>query len=569
MDSQNAPWLAFYGDVPKTLDYPNGSMCEAVLRAAEAHPKAVAYEFQGKKTSYEKFARKIEAAARAFVKAGVRKGDRVVICMPNTPQSVDSFYALNRIGAVPVMIHPLSAVGEIAFYIKSAESKAILVLDLFYEKVKEALCRTDFPVRVITAKVKDELSVPMSVLYPLTTKKKPPKPPKDGSVISYKDFLKAGRKEKLPEAFPSCDDTGVILFSGGTTGTPKGVLLSNFNINAMSVQTAAFSGFSMEGMRMLSVLPIFHGFGLGVGIHTPLIYGATCILVPTFSVKTYAKLIKSRKPNVVPGVPTLFEALLRTKGLEGYDLSDLRGVFCGGDPLSVGLKKKVDAFLKEHNAKVQIREGYGATECVAPSCLTPRDFYREGSIGIPYPDTFYTIADPRTNEELPPGTEGEICISGPTVMQGYMHNPEETANALRMHRDGRVWLHTGDMGEMDEDGFVYFRQRLKRLIVVSGYNVYPSQVENVIDAHPDVLCSCAVGVPDPYKMHRVKVYVVLKPGAEPSGKIREELLERCRKNIARFALPRDIEFLKELPRTRLGKVDYRRLEEAAKNEEKQ
>ena len=320
---------------------------------------------------------------------------------------------------------------------------------------------------------------------------------------------------------------------------------------------------------MLSVMPLFHGFGLGVGIHTPLINGGTCILVPQFTVKTYAKMIKKNKPTVIPGVPTLFEALLRTEGLEGVDLSFLQGVFCGGDSLSVELKKKVDAFLKEHNAKVQIREGYGTTECVTASCLTPRDFFREGSIGIPYPDVYYQIVDPKDDSELPPDTEGEICISGPTVMKGYLNNAAETAATLRTHAYGRVWLHTGDVGTMDNDGFIYFKQRLKRLIIVSGINVYPSQVENTIDAHPDVLLSCAIGIPDPYKMHKVKAFVVLRPGVEPSEKIKEEILEHCRKNISKYAMPREIEFRTELPKTLVGKVAYRKLEEeeAAKYEQ--
>ena len=242
-------------------------------------------------------------------------------------------------------------------------------------------------------------------------------------------------------------------------------------------------------------------------------------------------------------------------------MSFLMGVFSGGDSLSVELKRKVDAFLTAHHAKVQIREGYGTTECVTASCLTPKDYAREGSIGIPFPDTFYKIVAKDTIEEVAAGEQGEICISGPSVMLGYLDNPEETAQALRRHADGRIWLHTGDLGMMDTDGFVYFKQRIKRVIITSGYNVYPSQLENIIDGHEKVLLSCVIGVKDAYKIQRVKAFVVLRPGVEPSEAVKQELLEYCKQRIAKYAMPKEIEFRSELPKTLVGKVAYRVLEQ--------
>ncbi len=572
MNTPKAPWMKYYEGLPETLDYPNGSMYEAIKDYATKHNKlnSNAYEFQGKATTYSQFLDKLDKVAKAYKAIGIEAGDKVTVCMPNTPQGVDTFYALNRIGAVPAMIHPLSAVGEISFYVNISKSKAILVLDMFYEKVLEALKDVDHEVKVIVARIKDELPFPLNMLYPLTVKDKPaPLPKNDKNIIGWNEFISNGKRiSQLPNEFPSKDDTAVILFSGGTTGTSKGIELTNLNMNALGTQVAAGAGFSMEGLRMFSVMPLFHGFGLGVGVHTALINGGTCILIPQFTVKTYARDVKKYKPTVIVGVPTLFEALLRSEGFD-FDLSFLDGVFCGGDSLSVELKKKVDTFLKEHNAKIQIREGYGTTECVTASCLTPHDFYREGSIGIPYIDVYYQICDPNTDEELPFGTEGEICISGPTVMKGYLNNKAETASTLRTHDDGRVWLHTGDLGTMDEDGFVYYKQRMKRLIIVSGVNVYPSQVENAIDAHPAVLLSCAIGVPDPYKMHKVKAFVVLRQGVEPSDKIKEEILEYCKKNISRYGVPKEIEFRTELPKTLVGKVAYRQLEEEEEEKYKQ
>ena len=285
--------------------------------------------------------------------------------------------------------------------------------------------------------------------------------------------------------------------------------------------------------------------------------------MPTFNGKTYADMLKKKKPNFIAGVPTIFEALLHIPGLDKLDMSFLLGMFCGGDSLSVELKKKIDAFLKAHNAGIQVREGYGLTECVTASCLTPKDEYREGSIGIPFPDTVYGIVKPGTDDFLLPGEEGEIVLKGPTVMLGYLKNPEETERTLRVLSDGDTWLYTGDRGTMDGDGYVYFRQRLKRMIITNGYNVYPSRLENVIDSVPEVAYSCVIGVKDPRRMQRVKAYVVLRDGVEASDAMKEKIMETLRRHVAAYALPRELEFRPELPKTLVGKVDYRTLEAEA------
>lgn len=565
-----APWRAYYGNTPASLDYPRLTMYQMVAETAKKYPKTLAYTFMGKGTTYEEFVQRIDRAAKGLVKLGIRKGNRVTICMPNTPQALDCFYALNRIGAIPNMIHPLSAAQEIAFYLNVSHSKAVLTLDQFYGKVAEILPQLDDDCKVIIAKIADELPFPLSVLYPMTkAARQVPKLPKKGYTL-WTDLTSSGKDVTLPKDTGKANDCGAILYSGGTTGTTKGIMLSNLNFNALGLQTIAASGFqSIAGMKMLSIMPVFHGFGLGIGIHTVLIGGATCILVPQFSIKEYANILIKQKPQLIPGVPTLFEALLRADGLQDADLSFLKGIFSGGDSLSPELKKKVDAFLKEHGCTEQIREGYGTTECVTASCLTPKDYARSGSIGVPFPDTYYKIVKVGTTEEVEPNTEGEICVSGPTVMLGYMDNPTETAQTLRRHFDGRVWLHTGDLGFMDQDGFVYFRQRIKRMIITSGYNVYPSQLENIIDGHEKVLLSCVIGVKDDYRGQRVKAYVVPMPGVEPTEELKKNILDYCSHHIAKYAMPRELEFRKELPKTLVGKVAYRVLEEEAAEQEHQ
>ena len=560
--SASAPWRAYYGNTPASLDYPHMTMYQMVEEAARRYPDNTAYVFMGKATSFSTFIKRIDAAAKGLYNLGIRKGDRVTICMANTPQAVDCFYALNRIGAVSNMIHPLSAAQEIAFYLNVSHSKAILTLDQFYHKVAEIIPQVIQPCKILIAKVADELPFPLNLIYPHTKGGKHPLP-KTGYTYWY-DMVAAGKNTPLPAEDGHAEDCGAILYSGGTTGTTKGIMLSNLNFNALGMQTIAASGFgSVAGMKMLSIMPVFHGFGLGIGIHTALIGGACCILVPQFSVKVYADILLKQKPELIPGVPTLFEALLRAPQLEKADLSFLKGIFSGGDSLSPELKKKVDAFLKARGCTEQIREGYGTTECVTASCLTPKDYARAGSIGVPFPDTYYKIVTPGTTEEVGANVEGEICVSGPTVMLGYMDNPQETAQTLRRHYDNRIWLHTGDLGHMDQDGFVYFRQRLKRMIITSGYNVYPSQLENVIDGHEKVLLSCVIGVKDPYRVQRVKAYVVPMPGVAPTEELKQELLAYCKDHIAKYAIPREIEFRTELPKTLVGKVAYRVLEEEA------
>ena len=283
--------------------------------------------------------------------------------------------------------------------------------------------------------------------------------------------------------------------------------------------------------------------------------------MPRFTAQSYAKLITKYRCNFIAGVPTLYEALLRLPSMDGADLSCLKGVFSGGDSLSIELKKKFDKFLYDHKATIQVREGYGTTETVTACCLTPPHMFKEGSIGIPFPDTYIKIVKPGTDEELPYGEEGEILLAGPTVMKEYMNNPEETAETLRTHADGLTWVYTGDLGTMDDEGFIYFRGRAKRMIITSGYNVYPGQIENILDAHEKVQMSCVIGVPDAYKMHKVKAFVKLAAGVPGNEATREELLAYCSKHIAKYAMPYDIEFKEDMPKTLVGKVAYRVLEE--------
>ena len=563
------PWISHYGDVPFHLEYPEDSMSAVVLATAEKYPKLPALSYMGRIIPYSLLEKNIKTTAKAFSAIGIKEGDKVTVCLPNVPQAIYCLYALNYIGAIASMIHPLSAESEIEFYLRTAGSKCAITLDMFYPKFEEVMKK--YPLeKLIVASAADELGLIKKTAFSIIHIGKKVKLPKNDTVLKWNEFFSLGKKFTGDDPkVRKCDkDVAVILFSGGTTGTTKGIMLSNLNFNALALQTAAMSHDDIHSMRMLAAMPVFHGFGLGVCIHTMLVAGGLSILVPRFNVKAYANLIKTEKPNFIAGVPTLFEAITRNPYLDGVSLDFLCGVFSGGDSLSVELKKKFDKFLDDHGSPVHVREGYGTTECVTASCLTPYCEEREASIGLPYPDTYYQICAVGTCDEVPYGEDGEICLCGPSVMVGYMNNEAETANTLRVHADGNVWLHTGDLGKMDEDGFIYFKQRIKRMIITNGYNVYPSQIENILDAHPKVQMSCVIGVKDPYKMQKVKAFIVLKDGIKPSESIRQELHEYCRKNIAKYALPYQIEFREELPKTLVGKVAYTVLEKEAEETDK-
>ena len=555
------PWLSSMGDVPANMEYFQGSMVEMLENNAKLYPTNIAFDFMGKSTNYKEMVANIEKCARSLRTIGVRQNDRVTIAMPNCPQAIYMFYAVNMIGAVANMVHPLSSEKELEFYINESESVTVVTLDQFYHKF-EAIRENTCVVNIVIARIRDALSKPLRVGYMLTEGRKIKKIPEDAPVIMWDEFMRLGKacfwNYKVKR---TADDPAAILYSGGTTGTTKGILLTNLNFNALSAQIIATNPMFRPGDKMLSAMPLFHGFGLGVCIHSMLAQGGRCILVPRFTAESYSKLITKYRCNFIAGVPTLYEALLRLPNMEKADLSCLKGVFSGGDSLSVELKKKFDKFLYDHKAVVQVREGYGTTETVTACCLTPITKTKEGSIGIPFPDTYIKIVKPDTDEELPYGEEGEILLAGPTVMKEYIKHPEETAQTLRRHTDGLTWVYTGDLGYMDEEGFIYFRGRSKRMIISSGYNIYPAQLENIFDANELVQMSCVIGVPDPYRMHRPKVFVTLKPGVEPSEETRKTIMDYAAKHIAKYAMPKELEFRESLPKTLVGKVAYRQLEE--------
>ncbi len=552
--TRTPPWLRFYGKLTPSLDYPEVALYQAVAATAARVPEDLAWDFLDTTSTYRALLADIDRCADALAALGLAAGERILISMPTSPQGVIAFYAANKLGAVPALIHPLSTAPEIEHYLNASRARIALTLDAFYERF--AAVRPKQPLQtLILARIPDYLSPVKRFGFWLTRGRKIARVPADARVRWWAELMAGAH----PVAAPGAADTNepaAILFSGGTTGLPKGILLSNRNFIAEGMQVAAW-GEMAGGDSMLAILPIFHGFGLGVCVNAVLVAGGKSILVPMFSAEVVAKLLRRKRPNLLIGVPTLYDALTRDPSLAKADLSCLRATFSGADTLPRPVKERFEKLVAERGGSVSLLEGYGLTEAVSAVMATPLDEYREGSIGIPLPDMHAKICRIGTEQELPPGEEGEICVSGPTVMLGYLDDPEATRETLRVHADGRTWLHTGDLGKMDADGFFYFTVRLKRMIKSSGFNVYPAQVEAVLYQHPLVAEACVAGVPDPSQVERVQAFVVLKDPTQANADTERALIEHCRARLIKWSCPRRIDFCAELPKTRVGKIDYK------------
>ncbi|MBQ3465201.1 acyl--CoA ligase [Candidatus Saccharibacteria bacterium] len=555
------PWASFYEEegIPMNLEYPDCSMVDMVMQSAEKWPDNTAYTYYGHKVTYKNFVKKIEKTARALKNYGVKEGDRVTICMPNTPEGITMVYAVNMVGAVCNMVHPLSSEKELEYYIKVAESKYVLVIDAVFDKIYR-LRDTAQLERIIVVRPSDGLGFLKKKLYNTLHIKKVRLPSNDNRVVLWEDFIAnsyfyQGNYHEERGA----NDLAVIMYSGGTTGAPKAVMLSNLNINAESICDGTVIRQIRPGQTTLSILPIFHCFGLGICIHTPLCNGMGCILIPAFSHKEFADIIKKNNPNFIVGVPTLFESLINTK-LKRDDLKSVTAVICGGDALNQTLRDKVNKFLKEHGSNAKIRVGYGLTEGSGAVCLSPESAFSDGIIGAPLPNIDIKVIQKDTFKELPVGEEGEICISGPLIMMGYLGDDAETAQTIRLHDDGKIWLHTGDLGRLGSDGLFYFAQRLKRMIISSGYNIYPTHLESIINSHEGVLTSTVIGIDHHYKGQVPKAFVVLKPGYKAGKKVEKEIRSLLERNVPIYALPVAYEFRDKLPTTLVGKVAFKKLE---------
>ncbi len=540
------------------FDIPDASMFGMFKVSANSHPEAVAIDYYGKKYSYKKLTEEIERASHSYYKIGVRKGDVVTVLMPNTPEAVISIYALNRLGAVANIVHPLSAQEEIKNYLVSCKCRFLLCIDKCIEKI-ENISEETYLEKIIVADASCSMPKALKILYNLKNKYDLPKKEK---YILWKNFIN-NINSASPEYFPTGkenEELAIILHSGGTTGVPKDIMLSNKNFNAFGIQSVLTLRDVSVGDKILGILPIFHGFGLGVCVHVCFCFGACSVLIPLFDAKKFGSILKKHKPTMLFGVPTLYEALINAKGIENLDFSFLKYAVSGGDTLPEALENKVNDFLSVHNSQVRICEGYGMTEGLAALSLSVNEAYKSGTIGKALIGNEMCVVEPNTINVLGTNQDGELCVSGPTVMISYRNNEEETKGVLRKHADGKIWLHTGDMASIDENGIVTYKFRIKRMIVSSGYNVYPTYIEKTIEELPEVSKCVAVAIPHSYKKEVAKAFIILEKGYIADSFTLEKIKKYCKKKLASYSVPYEFEFVKEFSKTPFGKIDYVKLQ---------
>ena len=550
-------WEHYYKKNELEVKIPNMSLYEYMMAHTKKYANKYALNYFGRKINYKTFWNYIDRCARSLKELGIKEKDVVTICMPNTPEAVISFFAINKIGAIANMIHPLSAEEEIKDYLNNTNSNLLILLNQCYSKVKNIIKETHVQ-KVIICSPSDSMPIFLNTLYNATKGRKEEKPSKNDFYIFWKEFIHLGdyyQKDTLHKGKSS--DEAVILHSGGTTGIPKSIVLCNRSIMGVNEQAKVFFDCVSVGESLLLVLPLFHCFGLVVGMFIPICKGAVCILIPQFDAKRFDRLLTKYKPNYLLGVPTLFEALLKNKHLNNVDLSYIKVIISGGDTLSYQKNKIINEFLINHNCHGKLIQGYGMTETTGPVTFGTKGSDKLGSVGVPLPGNIVRICDPETHQELSPGEVGEICIHSFVVMKGYLNNIEETKKTLIKHADGKYYIHTGDLGYMDQDGVIFYVQRIKRIIISSGYNVYPQYIENVLKDSPYIKDACVIGVPHPYKKEVAKAFIILEDGVEESYTTLKNIMNYASKNLAHYMLPREYIFKKEFPKTKMAKVDYK------------
>ena len=554
-------WLKYYSKDKRSVEIPQMSIYEFLYEKNIDRFDNYALNYFGNKMTYRELFYEIDLCAKAMRSQGIRKGDVVSICLPNVPESVIVFYAVSKIGAVANMVHPLSAEEEIKASIRDTKSVMLFTSNFNYKKIQNILGDTNL-YKTILISARDSMPKAMGIGYYLLEDRKVKLPKSNESFMFWKDFRAKGKNYNREVLNPTIwSEAAVILHSGGTSGTPKSIVLSNGNINVVIGQAQIALPENNDRDTMLGILPMFHCFGLVECVHYPLSIGACLILVPKFDAARFDKLLRKYRPSIIPGVPTLFEALINNKHMDDIDLSNVKYVVSGGDSLNEERNLAVNDFLQKHHCTHGVVQGYGMTETSGGCVFSTTRSYTLGSVGIPLPGNDMKIVSPDTKEEVPIGEVGEILMSGPSVMMGYLNDEVETNKVLEKDQKGVIWVHTGDLGYMDKNGCLFFVQRLKRLIISSGYNVYPSHIEEVLNKHPAILNSCVVGVPHPYKVQVPKAYVVLKSEYKESLKLRSEIKEYCEKNLSKYMIPKEFVYRESLPKTMVGKVDYKKLEQ--------
>lgn len=559
--SIDKPWMKHLSKRAKGLQVPEGTMFDQIYENNKDYPNELALKYMDIQVTFAEMWEHIEEVVKALNALGVREGEIITIAMPNTPEFVYLAYAINRVGAVMNIIHPLPGKEELLGYLEEAQSRYFFMFDGTYAIIKDDLKNTSVEKAIVVSPAYSLAPIKRK-LYQLA---KFPKLDKT-MCIDWKAFLKNGVNSPATTGKTDSDAMAVISHTGGTTGEPKGVMLTNRAMNSVAYQVwQTFDLADRRQLTILVVLPPFVNYSFVNGIHEGLTMGDTLALLPEFKPEDFADYYKQYKPNVINSIPQYCLAMLNDPKLKDMDLSELKYVVAGGEAMDATAEAELNAFLKDHGADMQVTKGYGCTEFTSVVTYTYPEVNFLHSVGIPFPFVNVMIVDPDTNEELPCGERGEICVTGPSLMLGYYKNQEATDEVIKVHADGQRWFHMGDLGFVDEDGIVFITGRIKRIIMTKGDDgnvtkMFPDRIENAINKCEDVNASCVVGVKDDERIHYPKAYIELKDETMDKDLAREHILEICRKKLPNYQIPVEIEFMRELPRTERGKIDYKVLD---------
>ena len=560
--SQARPWLKYYDKKYIEQKLPEMTAFDYVCHQNKNRLGEVALDYYGRVFTYADLMVNVKKTAAAFRGLGVKKGDIITVVSVMTPEVIYAFYAADLIGATLNLVDPRYSVEGIRDYIEEVDSHLLICLNVVYERCRQAAKRTHVE-RVLVLSPADSLPIHLKLGYKLTS---PDKNKYKSNVLHWKQFLANGEGQSTAAEPYDPGHACVVVHTGGTTGSPKGVMLTDSCFNAIAQQFSAYDTLFKKGQTLMNIMPPFIAYGYACGVHLPLVLGLKVVIIPNLDPAKLGSLLLKYRPEHMFGVPSHYQQMAADPKLQKKDLSFIRNYAAGGDAISLGAEKSVNEFLKAHNVEYPMAKGYGMTEISSAATVAAGKLNKPGSVGIPMVNTVISVFEPGTEKELPIGQRGELCISGPGMMKGYYNKPDETAMILRTHADGRVWVHTGDLGYLDEDGFVYLDSRIKRLIIRhDGFKVFPSMIENVVSQHPAVHQCSVVGCADKdHVQGRLPfVYIVLNPAAAGVKKkqIVKELRQMCMEELPEYVQPVAYKFIAEMPMTPVGKFDYRKLEE--------
>lgn len=555
--SIDRPWLKYYSDEAKKTKIPECTIYDYLWESNREHLDNVALNYFGYKIPYRKMFEEINKVAQAFANLGIKENDTIIIAAVTIPEVIYAFYALNQLGAISNMVDPRTSERGIQKYILESKARYILTLDILAEKIQGAIRDTSIEKMITVSATNSFVGVRGIIFDIVNTKSHNVK-----NVLPWKKFIN-NRNKVVEKSSYRKNKCCVIVHTGGTTGSPKGVMLTDDNLNAMVINAKASEGDYEIGNKFLNIMPPFIAYGLVNGIHMILSCGMENILIPQFNPDKFDKLLIKYHPTHILGVPTHYAKLFESKRLKNKDLSFLKIVGVGGDSLSVEMEKRIEEYLHMHGANITVATGYGMTEVSAAACGFHKNAYKVGSVGIPFLNTIIRITNIETLEEQSYNEQGEIWISSPTAMLGYDNNEEETKRVVYTDANGVKWIRSGDIGHMDEQGFLYIDGRIKRIIIRhDGFKVFPTQIENVIATCPEVKTCCAIGRAD--KDHSQGklpvVYITLSREKKDKMKLKEELSSLCKQMLPEYMQPIDFVFIDKMPLTANGKVDFHELE---------